>query len=439
MTGPHPAGRALRKLKSKTLRVFVVRCLGVASLFALDVTLARRLGVSDFGVFAFVLGVATATSHLAPLGWQNVSTRLVRIYSDANEPSLLKGSLIAAHGATAVGLLGAGLILAIVFLPGGRGDGTLVVQLALPLAVGLTAIELHRYVLRGQHASTLGEALPMLVLPVCVLGAVWILKIDSTASVVLAFVATCVLLLVLSSVWIALRLPGGTARVRADYRLRTWSGMAFAMLLGTASDEVVARSSILVLGTVSTSESVGLYHSALRLALLTVFVLRAVTAASAPRMAELHRVGDLSRLRSEYLRACLISGVCALPFLLVFGAFPDFGLRLFGQGFVEAAPLLRILTIGYFVSAAAGPSATGLMMIGREKIYGTVAVAAAGVNIVGLLIAVPRYDALGAAVVSATVIAVVKLCYAAAMLHATVEGRGGATRAGSREGRLATP
>ena len=407
------------------LRVFAVRCLGVASLLALEVTLGRRLGVAGFGLFAFLLAVATVTSHLAPLGWLNAITRLVRTYSDGKNASLLKGSLVTAHGAAIAGLVLAGLILIALVALAGHPDRVLLLKLGLPLGIGLTMIELHRYVLRGQHASVLGEALPMLLLPVGVLCAIWSLALDSVAAVVHAYIAVCGFILVLSAVRIAGRLPPDTSRVRADYRLRSWAGMAGAMLVGTASDEVTARAAVLVLGAISTPEATGLYQAATRLALMTVFVLRAVTAVSAPRMAELYHAGKMTELRSVYGRSCLVSASCAAPFLLVFGLLPELALGLFGKDFREAAPLLQVLAIGYFGSALTGPCATGLMMIGREKAYGAIATLGAGTILAGLLVSVSQFGALGAAVTTATVIATVNLCYAAVMLHAIRMGRGG--------------
>lgn len=413
--------RALRVVggAGSTLHVFAVRCLGVASLLALEATLGRKLGVTGFGAFAFLLAIATAVSHLAPLGWQNASTRLVRTHMDANEAALVKGGLIAAHGATFIGLFAAGLILAAVFLPGGHVDRIAVLKLGLPLGIGLAVVELHRYILRGQHASALGEALPLLLLPLGVLGAIWTLELDSVETVVGAYVGVCGLILVLSTARIAARLPPGTARARPVYRVRQWTAMATAMLVGMASDEVIARAAILVLGAVGTTEAAGLYQAATRLALMTVFVLRVVSAASAPRMAELYHAGDFAKIRSVYARACLVSSVCAAPFLLIFVLLPERALGLFGPGFAEAAPLLRVLAIGYFVSAATGPCATGLMMIGREKVYGTVAAVGAVLEVAVLLVVVPAFGAVGAAVAAALTIAFVNLCYAGAMLQAT--------------------
>src|SRR3546814_8314918 len=88
-------------------RVPAVRCLGIAALFGFEVALARSLGVTGYGAFSFGLALAGLASRLGPLGWLSPSTRLVSSYVSLGKDGLLKGSLLVAHAATAVGLAAA--------------------------------------------------------------------------------------------------------------------------------------------------------------------------------------------------------------------------------------------------------------------------------------------------------------------------------------------
>lgn len=259
----------------------------------------------------------------------------------------------------------------------------------------------------------------ILLLPLGVLCGIWALGLASVGSVVLAYIVVCGLLAALSTVWITRRLPPGIGQERAHYQLRSWSGIAAAMLLGTAADEMTARAAVLILGALDTNEAVGLFQAAARLSLMTIFVLRAVTAVAAPRIAELYHAGRHAEVRSLYARTCFASACGAAPFLLIYCLRPELALGLFGADFEQGAPILRILAIGYFVSAAAGPCATTLMMIGHERTYGTLAVLGLGLNVAGMLLLVPTFGALGAAMVAAFVTIVVNLCYALAILRAT--------------------
>jgi O-antigen/teichoic acid export membrane protein len=83
---------------------------------------------------------------------------------------------------------------------------------------------------------------------------------------------------------------------------------------------------------------------------------------------------------------------------------PQQVLGIFGPDFVGSEWILRVLSIGYLVSSAAGPCATALMMIGKEKVYGALAVTALLLNVVGNYALVQYAGSLGAAIATATVI-----------------------------------
>src|SRR3546814_2378750 len=145
-----------RAISGRGGRVLAVRCLGIAALFGFEVALARSLGVTGYGAFSFGLALAGLASRLGPLGWLSTSTRLVSSYVSLGKDGLLKGSLIVAHAAPAVGLAAA-LPPLIVASPGaGPSAGNAVLPYVVAVAVALAFLELHRHILRGLHAGDLG-------------------------------------------------------------------------------------------------------------------------------------------------------------------------------------------------------------------------------------------------------------------------------------------
>src|SRR3546814_6776862 len=102
-----------------------------------------------------------------------------------------------------------------------------------------------------------------------------------------------------------------------------------------------------------------------RLALMNVFVLRALTPVAAPHFSELYSAGHLAELRTLFRRQCLLSFAGAVPVFIVLTVFPGPVLALFGPAFAASETTLRVLSIGYLASAATGPCGTALMMIGR--------------------------------------------------------------------------
>ena len=411
---------AARVVKGRSVRVLLVRSCGALALFGFEIALARWLGVVGYGTFSFAIAVATVVSRLAPLGWLNASTRLVSTYISAERIGLLKGSLVLCHVATACGLaLSALALLVLAHLSAELSTVGPILGSLLPLGLGVTLLELHRYVLRGLHAGDIGEGLCVFLLPVLVVSVIWIFGLREPDSAIWAYSSVCILLFLFSSVYIGWRLPASIWTTAAEFRGREWSKIAFAMLLGVVSDELVVRTAVIVLGSMSTEQELGLYQAAARLSLMNVFVLRALTPVAAPRVSVLYQEDRLPELRKKYRRLCVLSLFGALPFFICFMAIPRAVLGLFGPDFVGADWILRVLSIGYLVSATAGPCATALMMIGKEKIYSALAVTALFLNIVGNYVLVQYAGGLGAAIATATVVVGSNLIYVTIFFCAT--------------------
>ena len=400
------------------VRVLLVRTLGVAALLGFEITLSRWLGVAGYGAFSFVAAVAMVISRLAPLGWLNASTKLVSGYMTEGRLDLLKGSLIMSHLVTGLGLAVTVLafVVATVFFSMKSGDQ--LVWFAFPLAIVLTLLELHRFVLRGLHAGDLGEAFPVLLLPATVALAVMAFGIDAPGPALYVYGAAGLSMVAVSSLCIWRRLPPALAGTAAAFRGRAWSMLAFAILLGSLSDEIVARTAVVALGSLGSERDVGLYQAAARLSLMNLFVLRAITPVAGPRISALYHAGRIAELRTAYGRLCLLSLVGCLPFFICFAVFPEFSLSWFGPEFVDGAQVLRILSLGYLVSAAAGPCATALMMIGKEKVYGGVAVLGVAFVIIASLILIPLTGATGAALATGVGIMGANLVYLVILLRA---------------------
>ena len=402
---PNPKGaRWMRRIRSRWVSVFIIRCLGIVAIFSLEITLASSLGVAGYGTFSFLLAIVVVVSRLASLGWLNVITRLASVFLDTMNVGLLKGSLIAAHVATGLGIAVAATVLAITAINFDFLSVRDVYTIILPLAAALALLELNRFTLRGLNAGDVGELFPFLLLPAVAAAAVWILPIREAGPALQVYTVVVVGLVLLATVSIIRRLPDQFWACKAEFRVREWTLVAFAMLIGNASDEISVRMAVLVLGSLGNETDAGLYQAAARLSLMTIFILRVLTPVAAPKISMLFHAGRLIELRAIYWRLSGLSFAGALPFVLLFWIFPQWILSWFGPGFEEAAPILRVLSLGYLASAAAGPCATALMMIGRERVYGVLAFASVLVNSVGCYTLALTFGGVGAAVATATVI-----------------------------------
>jgi len=222
---------------------------------------------------------------------------------------------------------------------------------------------------------------------------------------------------------IARRLPAPVLRCPAEFRIREWSLAALSVLLGSASDELTARTAVVVLGALGSGHEVGLYQAAARVSLMIVFALRCLTPVAAPRISVLYHEGRFPELRSMYRRLCLLSLIGSLPMFLLFTLIPEHVLEWFGPEFVEARGILRVLSLGYLVSAAAGPCATALMMIGQERIYASLAFVGLLLNALVSYMLAQHLGGLGAAIGTASVLMLNNALYVAIFFRATAPSR----------------
>lgn len=409
-------------LGKRIFRLFVIRGLGVAALLGLEVTLARWLGVAGYGAFSITLAFAMIVARLSPMGWPNASTKYISNYVHDGQPALVKGVVIQSHATTALGLVAAMVLIAAGQAIWPAWFGALSFASAIPLMVALAFLELHRIMLRGFHLGDLGEALSTLALPVAIIALVWMLAVTSPDRVVMLYSAVCVVLLGVSATAIWKSMPTGSLAKPAEYKTREWSLAAIALLLGTISDELSARTSIIILGAVADTEAVGLYQAGARVALMNVFVLRILTPAVAPHISVLYSAGHMAELRRTYWRLSAMALAGALVFTAVFWFAGDRILSLFGPEFAKAHGVLAILSIGYLASAAAGPCATSLMMIGKERTYAILAAAFFALEAVLSFVLASRYGAMGAAAATATALVIANASYLLCFLRATRTG-----------------
>src|SRR3546814_12793103 len=122
-----------------------------------------------------------------------------------------------------------------------------------------------------------------------------------------------------------------------------------------SSDVCSSDLPVILLGVLSADQDVALYHAAARLALMNVFVLRALTPVAAPHFCELHSAGRLTELRTLFRRQCLLSFAGAVPVFIALTVFPGTVLALFGQEFPPSETKPRVPRLAYPAPHATRP------------------------------------------------------------------------------------
>jgi O-antigen/teichoic acid export membrane protein len=152
-----------------------------------------------------------------------------------------------------------------------------------------------------------------------------------------------------------------------------------------------------MLGFLATPSDVGIYTAASRTSNLVLLALTAVNALAAPLIADLFARGEVKELQR------VATGVVHLAFwpsLVLAGALllaAPLVLGMFGGEFVLARDALTILVLANLVSVGVGSVGYLMNMTGNQNLMATVVGAAALLNIVFNLLAIPRFGVAGAA------------------------------------------
>lgn len=396
-------GNILSRLRRGTIEAFALHAVGAALLFGMHAAITRSVGPEGYGVFTYSIALAGLLAVIVPLGWPTALMRFVAGYREEERWGLLRGVVARAHQITALTAGVAALALwgcsYLGFVPTEISISMRFAALILPF---LSFVALRRKALQGLQRVRYSIIPEEILVPLLVLLGVYVLAVSTATGALLLYAVAALAAFVMGSLWVWRSMPEEGKTKVPEYETRAWMIVALPMVFGGFSQVVMNRTDLLMLGALTTDMgSVGLYGAAVRIATLNTFVLFAVNTMAAPMMAAAYHAGRGDRVRTVFRGAILFSTLGALPLFAAMFLFPEFILGFFGERFTEGASILRILAVGQFINAATGPVGFALMMTGREKAFAlTTGLVACG-TVLGHLIAIPAYGAVGAAVVTA--------------------------------------
>lgn len=382
---------------------FAVQIANVALAFFGSAILAQVLAPARFGIFSFMLSLATVLTVPAQFGGPILAIREMATTKARQDWGLMRGFVQRLHQFTIVSSL---VIVAIgavaAFLtPWGRSDiATVAWGLALVPLLPLTA--LRGGLLRGLGEVANGQWPDLVLKPAVFLAGVGIVlllgaRIGPDEAMALTVLSTVVALIV-GTILYRRRRPPEMLTAEPRYDTRRWLVALVPMGLVGGALLVNGQIGILLAGSLAGAEAAGLYRIAMQVSLVASLGYTAVIAAMAPRFSAAHAGGDLGEVHRAAVVGALLATGAALPFLLVFAVAGGPLLRLgFGEGFAAAAPALAVMTLAQVVNAVVGCGSSILIMTGHERDATLTHILALVVHAgLGLLLA-PQFGALGVA------------------------------------------
>jgi O-antigen/teichoic acid export membrane protein len=348
--------------------------------------LARALGPSAYGAYAYGLTWAVVLGLVSTAGLDRFLVKAVARYAAHGEPARVRA--VAAWGvraATVTSLALAALFGAVapLFVKSEFLRTTWICLALVPL-FALTTVR--QAVLQGLGRIELSFVPAQVVLPAILLALVGatvgahLVHVDSAAAGGLNVAASAVAFA--SGTVLARRfLPAERAAATRPDR-GGWSRGLVPFALVNVVTLAQVQSGVLILGSLGRAADAGVYQVASRLAEAGAFALTAFNAPLAPRAAALSSLEQRSELGALARRTARASVAVAAPLFLAAVFFRGPLLGLFGDGYARGADALLILIGAQLLSAVVGPVGILLLMTGGERL------AAAGFA-TGLVVSVP--------------------------------------------------
>ena len=163
---------------------------------------------------------------------------------------------------------------------------------------------------------------------------------------------------------------------------------------------IMAWTDKLMLGSMTTTVDVGIYHTAFKLSMFAAVALMSVNSIASPKFAEMYSKKDMLGLKKVVHQSTKMIFWSSLPLVIIFFIFPEFFLGLFGEEFKVGVTAFIFLSCGRLISSFSGSVGNILQMTGNQNIYARILLLGAILNVVLNLILIPVYGINGAAIAS---------------------------------------
>ena len=358
-------------------------------MFLASVFISRYGGKELFGFFSVVLGVVVIGAKITTLGLDVAIVRFLPKYRAEGQLSASGGIKRAAIGITLFLSVVSAISFAVMlhYFRGFPVPVATAAAAALPLAALLGVFQ---NIIRADgnvSRAVVGEAIARPTVFMALILTMHFLWIPSIGNFGIGLAYSIALGLSLS-VSIALVVSdrkvnwGGRITLRSK-RLREWLSHGINLLLSESSTALLNQAPILLAGVLLSAAEAGEMSAVIRLAMLVIFALTAVQSIITPFLSRAMSKDNHAELQALVARAAAFSMIVALPVCGAFVALAPQLLSFFGEGYVDAVPLLRIMLGAYFLYAAAGPAIALLTMTGHHKLARTVVCSSAVAMTVG--------------------------------------------------------
>ena len=391
--------------------IIAVRLLAMALNMVTIMLITRYYGAGSMGVYSIVNSYMAVVLIFSLMGMDTAALRLIPEYRNKytiiSLGKLLRKMLtlvcILSLCLSFVGYLNSGWI-ATLFRDSSEGEEIIKVASLFIMMQAFGALNTN--IIRGL-AGISEYAIFQILVPAIILLILAVLtfydnsKLNPVIAMLLGLAANAIITIVTVYIKYKKLTINNKSAVSHNTRYRTLSELSFYMFMTSGAHAVISQVDILFLGAMRSAAEVGIYAVAVKLSILTSFVLSALNVIVAPKFSEMYFKNDMQGLKSLAQNASKLMFVSTIPIITVFLLFGKFLLGLFGAGFEHGYHALLILMAGHIVNSLCGPVGYFLNMTENHKQLNIIVLGSGLLVVVLNYVLIPEYGIEGAAAASA--------------------------------------
>lgn len=405
----------MREIVRGTLLAFILKIIGSGLVFAFNVAVARLLGAQETGLYFLALSVTAIGSVVGRVGLDNTLLRFTATHAAKGEWDQVKGAY--ALGMR-IAVTASGSLALVGFLLAPWLAGTLFRKPELTEPLRWMSLSILPFALLNLQAESLkgikrirdAMLLEGIGVPLFGLFLIWPLtRVARVTGAAWAYLIATVLVMLLGS-WAWQRTVAQHESYTVPYPFATlWASCKPLLFSSLMNRAIMPWMPFFLLGIWASSEEVGIFGAASRVALLVSFMLATVNNVLAPKFAELYAMNEMETMGHTAQRSALMVTLLASPLFLamIFGG--KWIMVMFGQAFAGGALVLAILAAGQFINSITGSVNHLLIATGNETIVRNTAILWALTQMVICVFLIPSQGSIGAAIAMATTTAGINL------------------------------
>ncbi|MBN1487738.1 MAG: flippase [Anaerolineae bacterium] len=384
--------------------IFIGTLFGYAGSFILGLIFARLMGDEQYGLYSLADSTFYLIVGIMPLGLGTALMHFIPVYASRQDKealgktlqvSLIIPLILSILATTFVVVFGDSLATSI-FHDSRLAPLLRIIALVFPCGTLASIAVAAAQGFKQMQYRAIGQDIALTVLKIVLtilLAITGLTAVKAITAYSLAVVGSCILLIYFFNKLFPLRQLPGFSIPQARKMLKFALPVYMAELLTLFGPNLRT----LLLGSLSTVSSVGIFTVALRVTMVGMAFYNSISMIAMPIVSELYANGDDEKLKHFYQTMTKWTFTFNFPFFLLVVFFPQFILSIFGESFVAGATALVILALKDLAGAATGISGVMIVMTGRSWLNTINSIIRLTLTIVLSLWLIPEGGVVGAA------------------------------------------